>query len=92
MLKKNFTFTWLILSVIVCCVVTGISYHDGMAYDGATVMGFPFQFYNQHAGFNINSQSMQTNTRFKWLLLVADMLLIFVFTYIILRLLQYFRK
>ena len=90
MLKKNFTFTWLILSVIVGCVVTGISYHDGMAYDGNTVIGFPFRFYDQHVGFN--GITGETVTRFEWLFLVADMLLAFAFTYLALRMFKRFGK
>lgn len=86
------TTTWLILSVIVCCIITGISYHGGLAYDGATTMGFPFTFYRHSVGMNAATQQMEDHITFKWLVMAIDMVLVFVVVFYLLRLYKFLRQ
>lgn len=92
MLKKNFTLTWIIFSIIVACIATGLSYEDGLAYDGETVMGFPFMFYRHSAGADIITLQQKDIVTFNWLPLAIDIALAFGVSYVILRLLKRFRN
>ena len=84
--------TWLILSIIVCCIATGISYHGGLAYDGATTMGFPFTFYHHSVGMSSITYEMEDHIRFYWLAMATDIVLTFAVVFLLLRLYRFFRR
>lgn len=85
-------FSWLILSIIVCCVATGISFHGGLAYDGATTMGFPFTFYHHSVGMSSSTNEMEDHISFYWLALVTDIILTFTLVFLLLRLYKFLRR
>jgi hypothetical protein len=88
---KSF-FTWLILSIVVCCVATAISFQGGMAYDGATTMGFPFTFYHHSVGRSMTTNNIEDHISVYWLAMFVNVVITFTVVFLLLRLYKFFRR
>lgn len=81
-----------ISSILIFSICTALSYHNGMAYDGDTVMGFPFYFYKKSVGFSLVSEQMDEGEHFYLLKLVMDIIFAFILALVIEKLYTIFQK
>ncbi|MDX8574120.1 MULTISPECIES: hypothetical protein [Elizabethkingia] len=81
-----------ITTLIIFSICTALSYHNGMAYDGDTVMGFPFYFYKKSVGFSLVSEQMDEGEHFYLLKLVMDIIFAFILALVIEKLYTIFQK
>ena len=72
-LRSNEIIKYLTGTLLIFGLVTWISYHNGMAYDGETSIGFPLTFYTAGVGQSLDSGQMQQYSRYNFLALIADL-------------------
>ena len=70
-------------TLLIFAICTAFSYHNGMAYDGDTTMGFPFSFYKKSVGFSLVSELMDEGEYFYLWKLVMDIIFAFILALVI---------
>lgn len=75
---------YLLGALLIFGILTWISYHDGMAYDGETSLGFPLKFYKEGVGQNLDTGEMGHFTNHSFFALITDLACSFLIYLIIL--------
>lgn len=65
-------------TLLVFAVVTLISHHNGIDYEGQSTMGFPTTFYTEGHGKSLDTGSMQAFSIFSVINLLIDLICAFL--------------
>lgn len=69
---------YLLATLLIFGFLSWISYHNGMAYDGLTSIGFPLMFYSEGAGQSLVTGQMEHFNTYSLIALTIDLVCSFL--------------
>jgi len=65
--------TYLLGTLLIFALLSWLSYHNGMAYDGLTTVGFPLTYYSEGAGQSLVTGQMQHFSNYSLMAFAIDL-------------------